>query len=169
MLFEDNLIRNFIEDDSYDKIIKLAINNHSRLKIEAGLSDKELVYAKIIRDADKLDNFRVKKEEDIKDIFPGIINSVEDIKNSKISDKVYDTIMNKKCVNIKDRKTPLDYWLCVLAFMFDLNFKTSFEIVRENNYVNIIIDRFEYTDSKTRTQLENIRKTMIEFVNSKIN
>lgn len=63
MLFDNNLIRSFIEDDSYDEIIKIAINNHSRLSIQDGLDERTLLHSKIIRDADKLDNFRVKKEK----------------------------------------------------------------------------------------------------------
>ena len=165
ILFEDNLIRQFIENNKYDNIIKVAIENHSRFKIEDGLDAKELLHAKIIRDADKLDNFRIKKEESLENIFPGIIKDENDIKNSTISDAVYKDIMNNKCVNIKDRKTPLDYWLCVLAFMFDLNFKSSYEFIIKNNYIDIIIDRFKYNNQNTKERLENIRKSVKEFIN----
>ena len=60
--YEDNLIRKIISDNSYDEIIKLVIENHNKLEIEEGLNDRFLLHCKIIRDADKLDNFRVKKE-----------------------------------------------------------------------------------------------------------
>ena len=63
MLFDENLIRDFIEDNRYDDIIRVAIDNHSRLAIQDGLDERSLLHSKIIRDADKLDNFRVKKEE----------------------------------------------------------------------------------------------------------
>ena len=59
ILFEDGLIRKFIKDDSYDEIIKKAILNHNRPRIEEGLSKRELMHAKIIRDADKLDIYYV--------------------------------------------------------------------------------------------------------------
>jgi len=65
MLFEDGLIRNFIVDDKYDDIIRVAVFNHNKLEIEAGLNEKSMLFAKIIRDADKLDNFRVKRDEKI--------------------------------------------------------------------------------------------------------
>ena len=71
MLFEQGLIREFIKENTYDEIIKVAIANHNRLAIEDGLDERTLLHAKIIRDADKLDNFRVKKEEKIEAIFPG--------------------------------------------------------------------------------------------------
>ena len=77
ILFEDNLIKNFIDTDEYNNIIKKAIENHNKKQIEDGLSDRELLHAKIIRDADKLDNYRVKQEEKIENIFPGIVKSQE--------------------------------------------------------------------------------------------
>ncbi len=168
MLFEDNMIRDFIDDNNYDKIIKAAINNHSRLSIQDGLDDRTLLHAKIIRDADKLDNFRVKKEEKIEAIFPGKIENKMDMENSKLSNKVYETVKREKCVDIHDRETILDYWVCVLAFIFDLNFKESCEIVKENDYVNILIDRFNYNDLETKMRMEDIRIFVNDFINRKI-
>lgn len=168
MLFEENLIREFIDDDSYDEIIKVAINNHSRLTIQDVLNDKSLLHSKIIRDADKLDNFRVKKEEKIEAIFPGKIKSKEDLENSSVSDKVLETIKSKKCVDIHDRTTLLDYWVCVLAFAFDLNFKETYRIVKEHNYINILIDRFKYNDLETISQMEYIRNIINNFIDNKL-
>jgi len=167
ILFEDNLIREFILDDSYDEIIRLAIENHNKLSISEGLNERCLLHAKIIRDADKLDNFRVKKEEKIEAIFPGKIKNKEDLENSNLSDKVFETIKKKKCVVLEDRKTVLDYWVCILAFVFDLNFKESYEIVKEKNDINILIDRFEYKDKKTKERMEEIRTILNEFIDSK--
>lgn len=167
ILFEDNLIREFIEEDIYDGIIKTAIYNHSRLTIEECLDDKCLLHSKIIRDADKLDNFRVKKEEKIEEIFPKKLNKKEDIEKSIISDKVYEAVKNRKCVDIHDRKTILDYWICVLAFIFDLNFQESKQIVKDNDYINILIDRFKYVDVDTKNKIEDIRNIMNSFINNK--
>lgn len=168
MLFENNLIRDFIEDESYDPIIKLAIDNHSRLEIQEGLDERCLLHSKIIRDADKLDNFRLKKEEPIEEIFPGQVKCIEDMENSRLSDKIYETVKNKKCVDIHDRVTTLDYWICVLAFVFDLNFKESYEIVKDNNYMNILIDRFKYNDIETQKRMEQIRNIINEHINIKL-
>lgn len=70
LLFDEGLISEFIDTDKYNSIIKKAIENHNKKSIENGLTEKELLHAKIIRDADKLDNYRVKKEEKIENIFP---------------------------------------------------------------------------------------------------
>ena len=164
MLFEDHLIRAFIPDDSYDEIIKNAVDNHSRIAIRDGLDDRCLLHAKIIRDADKLDNFRVKRDEKTEAIFPGRVRSREDMEESTLSDKVYETVKSKKCVNIRDIKTPLDNWICVLAFVFDLNFDESYRIIRDNRYIDILIDRFSYKDAETRGRMDEIRGILNDFV-----
>lgn len=168
MLFEKGMIENFVEDRQYDEIIKKAIENHSKLEIEKGLDERTLLHSKIIRDADKLDNYRVKKEESINAIFPTRVNKKEDMEESLLSDKVYDTVLSKKCVDIHDRITPLDFWVCILAFTFDLNFDVTYKIVKENDYINVLIDRFEYTDKETKERMENIREIINKFVEEKI-
>lgn len=74
VLFENGMIRDFIDDNKYDDIIKKTIYNHNKYKIEEGLNEKELLHSKIIRDADKLDNFRVKEKEHFRNIFPSVYN-----------------------------------------------------------------------------------------------
>lgn len=168
MLFEKGLIRNFVEDNKYDNIIKKAIENHSRLSIEDGLDERSLLHSKLIRDADKLDNYRVKKEEKIEAIFPTRVNKNEDMENSLLSDKVFETVLNKKCVNINDRVTPLDFWVCILAFTFDLNFDVTYKIIKEKNYINVLVDRFDYKDKETEDKMETIRKSINDFIDKKI-
>ena len=168
MLFEKGLIRNFVEDNKYDNIIKKAIENHSKLSIEDGLDERTLLHSKIIRDADKLDNYRVKKEEKIEAIFPTRVNKKEDMENSLLSDKVFEAVLNKKCVNIKDRVTPLDFWVCILAFTFDLNFDVTYKIIKEKNYINVLVDRFNYKDKETKEKMQTIRKIVNDFIDKKI-
>lgn len=170
LLFDEGLIRKFVDDDSYDEVIKAAIDNHSRLNIVSGdlLDDRVLLHCKIIRDADKLDNFRVKIEENVNKIFSGKGIEDDDFEKSLLSDKVYDAIKKRQCVDIYDRVTVLDYWCCTLAFVFDLNFKESYEIVKDNNYINILIDRFDYNDLKTKQRMEDIRRIINNYIDDMV-
>lgn len=153
VLFEDGWIRKFIKDDQYDDIIYKAIINHNKYKIEEGLDKKTLLQAKIIRDADKLDNFRVKETKDFESMF---LNK-ETIEQDVISPKVYDTFMNCKLVDVKDRITQIDCWISYLAFMFDLNFEISMKYILDKNYIDKLIDRLEYNNQDTKTKMEQIR------------
>ena len=166
ILFEDNLIRNFIETSKYDDIIYKAILNHNKFQIEENLNEKELLHCKIIRDADKLDNFRVKKEDKFEDMFPNIYNS-DTVNYESISSKVYEDFMKHKCIRLEDRKTIIDYWVCILAFIFDLNFDISLKYVKENNYIDILIDRIEYKNETTKQKMEGIRKCAKDYLDRK--
>lgn len=91
------------------------------------------------------------------------------MEESLLSDKVYETILSQKCVDIHDRVTPLDFWVCILAFTFDLNFDVTYKIVKENDYINILIDRFDYKDKETKNRMEDIRVIINKFIDEKIN
>ena len=163
LLFEEGLITKFIDSDKYNDVIRKAIENHNKKQIEDGLSEKELLHAKIIRDADKLDNYRVKQDEKIENIFPGIVHNKEELENSLISDAVYNSVMKEECVDIKDRKYPLDYWICVLAFAFDINFKETLSIIKDNNYINVLIDRIDYKNSNEKmNEIRDVLNNWIE-------
>ena len=163
VLFEDNLIRKFIEDNQYDNIIKKAIYNHNKYKIEENLNNAELLHSKIIRDADKLDNFRVKETEHFSNIFPSKYNP-KTINFESISPKVYNDFMSQKCIKLEDRQTQIDFWVCVIAFIFDLNFDISLKYVKENDYIDILIDRIEYKNNDTKQKMEDIRKCAKEYL-----
>lgn len=168
MLFEKNLIRNFIEDDKYDEIIKKAIENHGTFAIEEELDERTLLFCKIIRDADKLDIFRVKKEIEIEGLFPLRVQKKEDIEESPISDIIFETVLKERCVYNPDRKYPLDFLIGNMAYVFDLNYKISFKILKEKNYLNFIIDRFDYKNKISRNRMEEIRKVFSNFIDKKL-
>lgn len=166
ILFEDNLIRNFIKEDAYDNIIYKAILNHNKLNIEEGLKEKELLHSKIIRDADKIDNFRVKLTESFK-----VLLGTEDTKiifNEKISDKVYKTFMNQNLISIPDAKTCLDRWATYIAFIFDMNFDASLSYLQANDLVNKCFDRLEYYNEDTIDKIANMRKCANEYITKRL-
>ena len=168
VLFEDNLIRKFVKDNKYDNIIKKAIYNHNKYKIEEELNDIELLHCKIIRDADKLDNFRVKETEDFKNIFPSKYNT-QTINYEEVSPKVFNDFIKHKCIKLEDRKTIIDYWVCVIAFIFDLNFDISLKYVKENNYIDILINRIDYKNADTKKKMEDIRECAKKYIENRCN
>lgn len=165
ILFGEQLIRRFIEDDKYDSIMLKAIKNHNKLSIEEGLTEKELLHSRIIRDADKADNFRVNVNED----FAAICNSSkEQIEDDYVSEKVYNTFMNGELIITRDRATVLDNLIGTLAFIFDFNFPAGLKYIKENDYVNAMIDRFSYKKQYTVDQMEEIRKRAVNYINKQI-
>ena len=167
-LFENGLIRDFINEDKYDSIIYKAIYNHNKYKIEKNLNEKEILHCRIIRDADKLDNFRVKEKDKLEDIFPKIYNE-KTINYETISEKVYEDFMQHECIKLEDRKTIIDYWVCVIAFIFDLNLNVSLKYVKENNYIDTLVDRIDYKNTDTKQKMEDIRKCANKYIENRCN
>ena len=95
-----------------------------------------------------------------------MVKSREEIEESLLSDRVFDSVMKEECVDVKDRVYPLDYWVCVLAFTFDIYFKETLEIIRENDYINCLVDRFKYINSKEK--MEKVRKVLNKYLDKKI-
>lgn len=166
ILFEDGVIRKFVNDDKYDSIIMKAIKNHNKLCIdETDMNDRELLHAKIIRDADKTDNFRVKTIESFEDIF----NSSQDkLDNSTITDKIYNDFMDGKVIVSNERITDMDFWISYIAYIFDYNFVSGLKYIKEHDYINKILDRVDYKVEDTKIKMDNIRKFALEYVDNRI-
>ena len=77
--------------------------------------------------------------------------------------------MQHKCIKLEDRKTIIDYWVCVIAFIFDLNFNISLQYVKENNYIDILVNRIEYKNDTTKQKMEDIRKCAKEYIEDRCN
>ncbi len=155
LLFENNLIRSFIEFDKYDEIIKIAIANHNKYIVDFdSMYEIQALHSKIIRDADKLDSFRAKYEDDI---YTMANITQEEIETSLISDNIFNDFINEKTILNKDRKTPADIWISYIAFIYGLYFKESLLYIKENNYINKLIDRFHYELNDTKEKMEKIR------------
>lgn len=165
MLFEDGLLRKFIQDDSYDKIIFEAIDNHNCYEIRDGLSERELLHAKIIRDADKLDNYRVKLEDKVETML-GV--SADVVGASTLSERVYDTVKAKKSVFSPDRKTSADIWMSYIAVTFDIYFDYTLKIILDNDWVGQIVDRIKYTNPDTAQKMKEIQHLLQDYMKERV-
>lgn len=164
ILFEQNMIRKYIKENVHDNIIRKAILNHNRYEIDVkDMSEREILHSKIIRDADKTDNFRVKLTEDTRAIL-----KADNIGSEEISNNIYNDFMEGKIIRTNERKTHMDMWVSYIAFIFDYNFKCSLENVKENNYIDKMIARIKYTNVDTKNKMEDIRKVANNYLEFRI-
>lgn len=154
LLFDQGLMRRFLSDDRFDHVFRKAVENHNKLYIEDTLDERELFHARLIRDADKLDNFRVKLEETPQEAYPGRGFTEEILAASGISDAVMEAVRACRCVKLKDRKEPLDYYVCIMAFAFDLYFPYSCQYVLEHDFIGRMRNKICCTDAETGRRLD---------------
>ena len=160
ILKKDNFIRKFIKDDSYDDIILKSIKYHNKLYLPNDFDEKTETFAKLIRDADKIDVLYLFASKEFE----------RDFDVDKINQNIYETILNKKSIDRKDLITKTDRIAVPLGFVFDINYKDSFKYLYDKKYIDIIVDIYkEKTNSiELKEQLEEIRKVINEYIEVKL-
>lgn len=161
ILTTDNYIRKYYSDDKYDDIVLNAISFHNKYSLPDDLNEKEELFSKIIRDADKIDILYLYTMGHI---------SI-DTENQKMTNKVYTDLLNKKEIKREDRINKADILSVSLGFIFDINFDKSFEILKEKNYINTEIDIYENKTSNVEfiNQLERIRNVINNYIEERLN
>ena len=137
VLQEKGLISN-LEPEWQDMIYKI-IKIHNKFEIPKKLSDKELLHAKILRDADKLDIYTVLTDyyaDTSKD--PNHTLTWELPKGNYVSPEVARDIMSEKLVSKSKVKSEVDLKILQLSWVYDLNFKPSFEVLLQKRYLEKI-------------------------------
>ena len=153
-LLEGGLLPLFVEDRQYDEIILKAIRMHNRFCIDEPLDERTMLQAKIIRDADKVDIYRVRYTDPIKDVQAC---SEEELAGSKASEEAYNAFMEHRCLDRKKITSHADGWICGAALIFDMNFAVSLKILMNEHGVDRMIDRIAYKDSETKAKMAAIK------------
>ncbi|AFV23105.1 metal-dependent phosphohydrolase [Methanolobus psychrophilus R15] len=119
-----------------------AIWNHNRYRIPDGLDSKCLFHSRLVRDADKLDIFKVLTDYySEKDSFPNpaLDMGLPDI--PEYSQSLLDDIFNCRIASTANVKTCNDMRLTRLSWVFDLNFPETLRLVRERGYIDMIVEK----------------------------
>ena len=150
-------------DDQYDEIIEKAIAYHSLYKIPNNLEPSLLKQVLLIRDSDKLDNFRVKNIESIQTLFS---ISDADFYSQRVSQNILKDIENHTLILKENRHNEVDMWVSYMAFVFDLNFKSSYLFIRENDYIHRNMERLHFTGDLKEDMLF-VEKTCQSYIEEK--
>ncbi len=137
-IIEQNTILSALPEEEKQWIIK-SIRYHNRAEIPAEESGKTLQFSKLIRDADKLDIWKV-----VTDYFtdPNAEknNAIEfDLPDTKgVSETVYELIMERKTVNFKHLNNLNDLKLTLASWVYDLNFDSSVRLLYERGFLTVL-------------------------------
>lgn len=156
LLFNRNLIEKFNIDKKYYRVIEKAVRNHNKLEILDKLEDNEEVFVKLIRDADKIDIYRVRVKY--------LDNNFLELP-SKIN---IDDFYSHKLINLKNRKNKSDSLLCVMAFVYDFNFEETKEVLKETKYYEKFFNNINVSEEKEVKDIFNkLKKEVYEYLNIK--
>ena len=166
LLFKDGLIDTYVDDfyeDKYGAIVETAIRNHSAFRIDESLDEYTVMFCNIIRDADKVDIFRVNIDTPPEEIYN--VTTYE-LKNSTITPEVMAAFDEKHAVLRAYKKTAVDNLAGHIALTFELVYPISTRIAKERGYLDKMM-AFESDNEVTRKQFEEIRRKINEYVQSK--
>lgn len=164
ILFKDRKIREFIEEDYEDELIKNAIDVHNEYKIPKDFSKREAEFSNILRDADKIDIFKVNTIVPLEKIYN---ISREEIYSSQITEEVLQNLKEKDTVLRKLKNTAVDNIAGHISLVFGLVYMESIKITKDQGYLEQLMN-FKSNNQKTINQLEEIRRFVHSYINEKL-
>jgi hypothetical protein len=140
------------------EIIIRVVGYHNRADLPAGEDERCLFFLKLLRDADKVDIWRLVTDH-YQDAGHDRNQTIDlDLPDRpEISDGVYKTLMNGKLVRMADLKTLNDFKMLQIGWVYDINFPRTIEIIRENKYLEIIRDALPETSARATEVYERAR------------
>ncbi|MBO4899092.1 MAG: HD domain-containing protein [Lachnospiraceae bacterium] len=157
LLFKEGLVDSFGSFDPEQKeILETAIRNHNRFRIDEGLPENIKAYCNILRDADKIDIFRVNIDTPLEEIYNV---SSEELARSSVSDAVKQGFIEGHAILRSARKTSVDILVGHISLVYELVYPVSVEIAKEQGYIHRMLD-FSSENEDTREWFEFMKKTL---------
>lgn len=134
-----------LDADTKELIIK-AIKYHNRPSVPASESKELLLYARLIRDADKLDIYRVVTQyyEEQKQGRHNKAIELELPDTAGISEEISMAVTKREVVKFGDVKNLNDFKLLQLAWVYDVNFPFTFRHIKNRKYLEAIWDSMNH-------------------------
>ncbi len=130
------------------ELILDAVRFHNAYAIPDGLDPDKKFFLRMVRDADKLDIWRIFAEYYEKD--PSERESVAGLglpDRPEYSDNVLACLSEKRSSRLSDLKTLHDFGIMQLTWGYDLNFPVSFRLALERGHIDRIIATLPRTEN----------------------
>lgn len=141
------------------EVIFQAILNHNIPRVPENRSKEIDFYSRLLRDADKIDIWRVALE----------LNIFHKIRDEKLPDKydvpekLFDQFRKNSIITLDQVDTFYDSVLFRVSWIFDINFPRTFQIIRERKILENLLQKLP-----SSADLENIGKMVQTFLESRL-
>ncbi len=160
ILFTQGKIRDYVEDDSQDKLLRTAVHYHSAFRLPEGLDDRTTMFCNILRDADKIDILKVNVEFPLEEIY-NVTSQV--LRNGVVTQEVMDSFQEEHAVLRSLKKTAVDNVVGHISLVYELVYPISLKLVKEQGYLEQLMN-FESKNPVTTRQFVEIREKMNEYI-----
>ena len=158
ILFDEGLLRKITDETKYDNLIKLGIFCHNKEGLPKNIDDKTICVCNIMKDVYRLEELRMVIN------YPYIDNRI----NVYPSSLVYNDFKLFREVNQKMADNNADNILIVLSRLFGLNYKISYSLVAEKEFINKIIDSLDFEDKKIEKFFKQIESVLDSYLKKKL-
>lgn len=158
ILFNKKLIREISPDNKYDNTIKLALFAYNKEGFPSDITAKEKYIIAILKDAHKLDSFRVFESS------PYVDTRIK----SYPSNLVYEDFKKYKTISPKMSDNSADSVLVVLSNMYSFSYRYSYYVLKQNKYIEKIIDNLTFDSQDFEKFFRAIMVVLGNYVDGKI-
>lgn len=145
--------------------VETAVGLHGRKALPSALTGRALLFARLIRDADKIDIFRIvvdasRRYRDDPDNF---LLEIELPDEPGYSPQVLDAILNERLIDFAKLRNLNDARLCQLGWVYDLNFTPS---LRRIDQCGFLEELFAYLPNDDG--LQQARRKIRQYVDTRL-
>jgi len=151
--------------EGQSRVIKTAIRLHGQKSLPVDLDRDAEIFAKLIRDADKIDIYRVVIEAYKQSLVePDRLKlEIEFPDEPNYSWHVVEAVLRQQSLDYSQLRTLNDMKLMQLAWVFDVNFDETLLKIRQNQFLEQIIALLPQTDDITR-----VAKCVFDYVAARL-
>lgn len=152
-------------DAAERRIIEKAVEYHGRKELPDGLTDQTLLFARMIRDADKLDVFHiVAKYQKLYEQDPdNFMLEVELADEPHCTPEIIDAILNEQLIDYSRLRTLNDMRLMQLGWVYDVNFQPTLKRIRQRKFLAKLLDCLPQTQ-----EIRRVGEKILTYVDSRL-
>lgn len=164
LLFREHLIDTFLSEglsDEWRALLETAIRLHNKLTLPEHLDEQTRCFCDLIRDADKVDIFRVIIDLPFEARIGSSMNMIQEA--DAASDAVMSCVYEHRCVPRGIRKTRFEGRISHCCMAFELVYPESREIVQEQGFLDRLLAEQDEEghllwSDREREQLRTVRR-----------
>ena len=151
----------FHEIDEEDQdLIRIAIQNHNKKTIESLKDPRQILFAKLIRDADKLDIYRVLEPFLAQENADKMPNFIKGKQHPEISSDFVQNFCDGEQADFRLIRTNGDRKIVRLMWLYDINFSWTMKMIKRRGYIDKIVSALPMNQDaeKLQTGLERLMR-----------
>lgn len=156
----EQIIKNNEHHNKDTGLLEMAIRQHNKYRVKEALTERQRMFCDILRDADKVDIFKVNADIPMEIIYDV---TTEELKNGIITKEVLESFYKKETVLKSVRRSAVDHIVGHISLLFELVYKESYRQAKEQGYVYKLLD-FKSDVPEVNAEFDDMRKYVDEFL-----